>query len=75
MCASPSRTISASSTFVTLPDGMQVYNALRVTPNGDGAEVAFIVLRLPGMTEEDHDRDASAVLVDLKTLKGLMEQK
>ena len=60
---------------VTLPDGMQVYNALRVTPNGDGAEIAFIVLRLPGMTEEDHNRDASAVLADLKTLKGLMEQE
>lgn len=60
---------------VTLPDGMQVYNALRVTPNGDGAEIAFTVLRLPGMTEEDHDRDAAAVLADLKTLKGLLEHQ
>ncbi|MDQ1198440.1 SRPBCC family protein [Agrobacterium sp. SORGH_AS 787] len=60
---------------VPLPDGMQVYNALRVTPNGDGAEITFTVLRLPGMSEDDHDRDAAAVLADLKTLKGLLEHQ
>lgn len=59
---------------VTLPNAQEVYNAFRVTPNGNGAEVAFTVFRLPGMTEVDHDRDAAAVLADLKTLKRILEQ-
>ncbi|WP_320199922.1 SRPBCC family protein [Agrobacterium sp. rho-13.3] len=59
---------------VTLPDGLEVYNALRVTPNGDGAEIAFTVLKLPGMTDEDFERDAGLVLGDLKTLKKLLEE-
>jgi hypothetical protein len=59
---------------VTLPDGLEVYNTLRVTPNGDGAEIAFTVLKLPGMTDEDFERDAGLVLGDLKTLKKLLEE-
>ncbi|KQO81306.1 polyketide cyclase [Rhizobium sp. Leaf262] len=58
---------------VTLPDGMEVYNALRVTPNGDGAEVAFTVLKLSGMTDAQFERDAAAVLADLKALKAILE--
>ncbi len=59
---------------VTMPGGLQVYNALRVTPNGDGAEVAFTVLKLPGMSDAEFERDAAAVLSDLKTLKGILEK-
>ncbi|PRP96236.1 SRPBCC family protein [Enhygromyxa salina] len=33
---------------VTLPDGTVVHNALRVVPNGDGAEVMFTLIRQPG---------------------------
>jgi len=58
---------------VTLPDGTEVYNALRVTPNGDGAEIAFTVLRTPGMNDADFERDAAAVLADLLTLKKILE--
>lgn len=58
---------------VTLPDGLKVYNALRVTPNGSGAEVSFTLLRLEGMTDEDFEQDASAITADLKTLKSLLE--
>lgn len=58
---------------VTLPDGLKVYNALRVTPNGGGAEVSFTLLRLEGMTDEDFEQDASAITADLKTLKSLLE--
>ncbi len=58
---------------VTLPDGLEVYNALRVTPNGDGAEVAFTVLKLPGMANEELECDAAAVLADLKALKAILE--
>ncbi|UHS56496.1 SRPBCC family protein [Agrobacterium vaccinii] len=58
---------------VTMPDGLEVYNALRVTPNGDGAEVAFTVLKLPGMRDAEFERDAAAVLADLKALKEILE--
>nr|WP_295987365.1 SRPBCC family protein [uncultured Agrobacterium sp.] len=58
---------------VTLPDGLKVYNALRVTPNGSGAEVSFTLLRLDGVTDEDFEQDASAITADLETLKSLLE--
>ncbi|MGV1869306.1 SRPBCC family protein [Agrobacterium rosae] len=58
---------------VVLPDGLEVYNALRVTPNGGGAEVAFTLMQLPGMSDADFERDAAAVLADLKTLKEILE--
>ncbi len=58
---------------VTLPTGDQVFNALRVTPNGDGSEVAFTVLRQPGMDDAAFEADAAHVLKDLETLKRLME--
>lgn len=58
---------------VTLPDGLKVYNALRVTPNGSGAEVSFTLLRLEGMTDEDFEEDANAITADLETLKSLLE--
>ena len=58
---------------VTLPDGLKVYNALRVTPNGSGAEVTFTVLKLDGMSDTDFDRDAQLVHNDLTALKALLE--
>jgi hypothetical protein len=58
---------------VTLPDGRRVYNALRVTPNGSGAEVSFTLLRLQDMTDEDFEQDARAITADLETLKSLLE--
>ncbi|WP_313618483.1 SRPBCC family protein [Agrobacterium sp.] len=59
--------------IVTMPDGLQVYNALRVTPNGDGSEISFTVLQLPGMSDDDLKNDAELVYKDLKTLKKLLE--
>ncbi|NTJ42496.1 SRPBCC family protein [Agrobacterium larrymoorei] len=59
--------------IVTMPDGLEVYNALRITPNGDGAEISFTVLKLPGMSSADFDRDAGLVQADLEKLKTLLE--
>ncbi|TXH80612.1 MAG: SRPBCC family protein [Rhizobium sp.] len=59
---------------VTLASGLQVYNALRVVPNGDGCEVMFTLLRLPGMDDERFAADAEHVMRDLQTLKELMER-
>ncbi|GES48510.1 polyketide cyclase [Rhizobium sp. NBRC 114257] len=60
--------------WVTLESDLQVYNALRVVPNGDGCEVMFNVLQLPGMDEAKFAADAAHVMRDLKTLKELMER-
>ncbi|MBY6435636.1 SRPBCC family protein [Rhodococcus kroppenstedtii] len=57
---------------VTLPDGTEVLNPLRVVPHPHGAEVLFTVRRL-GMTDVEFDRDCAAVQRDLESLKRLME--
>jgi len=60
---------------VTLPDGLVVDNALRVVPNGDGAEVMFTLLRQRDMDDAAFERDAAHIARDLETLKRLMEDK
>ncbi|OWZ93082.1 polyketide cyclase [Sinorhizobium sp. LM21] len=59
--------------LVTLEDGTEVHNALRVVPNGDGAEVMFTLLRQPGISAEQFAGDAGWVAKDLATLKSIME--
>ncbi len=59
--------------LVTLEAGVQVHNALRVVPNGSGAEVMFTLLRQPGMSKEQFDSDAEWVQKDLNTLKAQLE--
>jgi len=54
--------------------GRIVHVALRVMPNGDGAEVTFLLLQENGMTEEEYQRDAAAVRKDLETLKTILEK-
>lgn len=58
---------------VTMENGLVVENALRVTPNGDGAEVTFILLKRPDMDDAAFEADAAHVRKDLQTLKALME--
>jgi len=58
---------------VTLPDGTVVHNPLRVLRNGDGSEVVFTLYRLPGVTDEEFERDASLVAADLARLRSLLE--
>lgn len=59
---------------VTIESGLRVYNALRIVPNGDGCEVMFTLLRLPGMTDEQFAADAAHIQKDLATLKSMMEK-
>lgn len=58
---------------VTMADGQVVENALRVTPNTDGAEVAFTLLRRPDMDDAAFEADAAHVLRDLQALKAILE--
>ena len=60
---------------VTLPNGIRVENALRVVPNGDGAEVMFTLLRQPDMDDAAFEKDAAHVARDLDALAGLVENK
>lgn len=58
---------------VTMETGLVVHNALRVTPNGDGAEVSFVLLRRPDMDDAAFEADAAHVRKDLQALKALLE--
>jgi len=58
---------------VRLTSGETFYNPMRVMPDGDGCEVVFAVRRLPGMTDEEFERDAAAVAADLARLKRVLE--
>ena len=69
----PENDLGVIDHVVTMPNGLKVYNALRVTPNGDGAEVTFTLPRLDGMSDADFERDAELVHKDLATLKALLE--
>ena len=57
---------------VTLLDGTEVYNPLRVIPHPDGAEVIFTIRQL-NASDEDFDRDTDMVRADLETLNSLLE--
>ena len=59
--------------YVTTPTGETFYNPMRVTADGAGCEVVFTVRRLPGVSDEDFQRDVDAVQADLATLKQKME--
>jgi uncharacterized protein YndB with AHSA1/START domain len=59
---------------VTLPSGERIHNPFRVIADGDGSEVVFTLRRRPGMSDRDFDRDADAVLADLRSLKQKVER-
>ncbi len=58
---------------VVLPNGVRVYNPMRVIPLGDVSEVVFTLRRQPETTAEDFERDAAAVRADLRSLKAVLE--
>lgn len=59
---------------VTLETGISFENALRVVPNGDGAEIMFTLIRQPDMDDKAFEKDAAAIHKDLSTLKGILEK-
>ena len=59
---------------VHLPSGDVVTNPLRVLPYGDASELVFTLRQLPGMSDEEFDRDAATVAEDLTRLKELLER-
>lgn len=70
----PANDLGVADHEVRFPDGTMVRNALRVVPNGDGAEVMFTLLRQPAMSDADFEADAAHVRKDLLALKALLER-
>lgn len=58
---------------VTLPSGEVVHNPMRVTPDGEGCEITFVLRRLPGVTDDEFARDAATIAADLAQLKKILE--
>jgi hypothetical protein len=54
-------------------DGPEMNNPMRVVPNGDGAEVTFVLFQRPGMSDDEFAGDAAWVAKDLARLKALLE--
>lgn len=60
---------------VTLSDGQAILNPMRVVANCEGSEVMFTLFQLPGMSNDQFDKDAGMVEADLQTLKAVLEGK
>jgi hypothetical protein len=60
---------------VTLPSGEVIYNPLRLIRDGEGCEAVFTLRRLPGMSDEEFERDAKAVAGDLARLRKILEER
>ncbi|MBW6424673.1 SRPBCC family protein [Rhizobium sp. XQZ8] len=58
---------------VTMKNGLVVENPIRIMANGDGAEITFLLLKRPDMSDAAFESDAAHVLKDLTTLKNLLE--
>ena len=58
---------------VTLPDGQSILNPMRVVANREGSEVIFTLFQLPGMSDEQFEKDAGMVEADLRSLKAVLE--
>lgn len=58
---------------VRLASGQEIDIPLRVIANGDGAEVALTLFRMPGTSDAAFERDAEWVARDLDALKALVE--
>lgn len=49
------------------------HNAMRVVPNGEGAEVLFTALQFDGMTDAQFESDLDIIRADLNKLRTLLE--
>jgi hypothetical protein len=59
---------------VVASDGTTTYNPMRAVVADDGCEVIFSVRRRE-LSDEEFDRDASAVLADLQRLAAIMARR
>jgi len=58
---------------VTMPDGREVLNPMRVFADGAGSEVAFTVFQQPDQTDAEFAADVDMIERDLQTLRDVIE--
>lgn len=61
--------------YVSPAPGVQVFNPMRVVPNGDGSEVIFTLFQPPEVSDSRFAEDAAMVERDLGTLKRVLEAR
>lgn len=59
--------------IVRMPDGEDVMNTMRVTAQGAGSEVSFLLHQRAGMSEAQFAEDTALVQADLQRLKDILE--
>lgn len=70
----PDNKLGVLDQVAKLPDGTEVLNAMRVSANGTGSEVTFVVLRQASMDDAAWTKDVGMVEGDLATLKRVLER-
>ena len=71
----PTNNLGVLDHDVQLESGIVVHNPMRVVPNGTGSEFTFTLFQQPGMSQQQFEEDARAVVADLHTLKILLESE
>lgn len=69
----PPNALGVLDHWVTLPDGGELHNPVRVVANGTGSVLAFTLFAQDGWTEAQLAADAALVTADLERLKALLE--
>ncbi len=59
---------------VDLPSGT-FHNPVRVIRNGEGSEVLFTLIQLPGVSDEQFQQDMDTVRADLNKLRTVLEHQ
>jgi hypothetical protein len=70
----PPNDLGVADHDVVLETGATVHNPIRVVPNGAGSTVIFTLMRQPGVSRQEFDRDAQTVQKDLEMLKTILER-
>lgn len=69
----PTNELGVVDHWIAPPGRREIHIPMRVVPNGDDAEVTFLLFRQPGMSEDAFDADRAAVEADLERLKRVLE--
>jgi hypothetical protein len=70
----PPNDLGVADHDVMLGTGVAVHNPIRVVPNGTGSTVTFTLMRQPGVSARQFNRDAKTVQRDLERLRTVLEQ-
>jgi uncharacterized protein YndB with AHSA1/START domain len=69
----PPNALGVLDHWVTLPDGGELHNPVRVVPNEAGSVLTFTLFQQDGWSDAQLDADAALVQADLERLRALLE--